>query len=319
MLIRYDSEETPLLSVCVVTYNQEEYIAQAVESALMQKTQYPFELLIVDDCSTDGTRGILKKFKEEHDEIGLMLLEENTFRTAKNAYVRVQERARGKYINVLEGDDYWIDPEKLEKQLRFLADHPDYVAVYTKCVCVGKDSQRIDHVYPDCPEEDYQMKYWYNWMPPGQTATRMSVNPSYRPDIDWSLTKKGLEPGDLLRAYVLALHGKIRCLQEVTSAYRYVTDSGGSYSANITYSYEKTTDWNENYLQYTYEHGSDHDIQVAELRYLIGQVQAFKHGKLTLKEALKLKYCKAGKWKLYRLFALWLFRYYVLHKEISID
>jgi glycosyltransferase involved in cell wall biosynthesis len=113
------------VSVCMITYNHEAFIAQAVESVLMQQTDFAVELVIGEDCSTDGTRAIVCDFGERYPaRIRLRLPERNQGMQA-NGLATLKE-CRGQYIALLDGDDYWTDPNKLQKQVDFLEGHPEY-------------------------------------------------------------------------------------------------------------------------------------------------------------------------------------------------
>ncbi len=107
-----------LVSVIVLTYNQEAYIEQCLKSLLAQRTDFPFEIVVSDDASTDGTPEILKKWASENPEIKLSLLSENGG-PAKNFAYALGE-CIGKYIAYCEGDDYWTDPNKLQTQTEYL-------------------------------------------------------------------------------------------------------------------------------------------------------------------------------------------------------
>lgn len=121
-------EQTPLVTVLVTTYNQEKYIAQALDSVLAQKTDFPFEIYVSEDCGTDGTRTILQDYARSYpDRIRLNLRDKNVG-ISRNWYEGLCA-ARGEYVCTLEGDDWWLDDCKLQKQMNFLREHPDYVAV----------------------------------------------------------------------------------------------------------------------------------------------------------------------------------------------
>ena len=103
------------VSVCMITYNHERFIAQAVESALMQETDFDYEIVIGEDCSTDGTRQVLLDLHDRHpDRIRLLLREKNI--GASHNFVGTLEACRGEYVAFLDGDDYWTCPNKLQKQ-----------------------------------------------------------------------------------------------------------------------------------------------------------------------------------------------------------
>ena len=115
----------PIVSILMPTYNHEKYISQAIESALSQKTQYDWELLINDDCSTDNTRKIAQKYAEKYPE-KIKLIYPETNQGLMKSYKRLLEIAQGKYIAILESDDIWISEEKLEKQVSFLEENEEY-------------------------------------------------------------------------------------------------------------------------------------------------------------------------------------------------
>lgn len=118
---------TPLISVAMITYNHEKFIGQAIDNILMQETDYPFELVIGEDYSKDNTRRICLEYKEKYPEKIKLLLPEKNIGIRKN-FNDTLHACSGKYIAVCEGDDFWIDPLKLQKQASFLEDHPDYAA-----------------------------------------------------------------------------------------------------------------------------------------------------------------------------------------------
>ncbi len=115
------------VSVVCNTYNQVGYIGDAIESFLMQKTNFPFEILIHDDASTDGTADVIKKYEEKYpDKIKPIYQKENQHSKKVKITLSIQiPRAKGKYIAFCEGDDYWTDPYKLQKQYDALESHPD--------------------------------------------------------------------------------------------------------------------------------------------------------------------------------------------------
>lgn len=284
------------LSVCMVCYNHVKYIEQSIKSVLMQKTKYSFELLIIDDCSTDGSDKIIQKYQRLYpDIIHATLLKENVFQTDYKASLRIIDQARGKYINSIEGDDYWIDPYKIEKQLNFLFSHPDYLAVTCRCQVVNEKSKIIEEYYPDCRHAEYSIDDWLLNILPGQTATIMRVNPLYRKDIDWSLLRKGLVPGDRLTCYVLALNGKVHCIQQVMSAYRHVINSGKSFSATNKYNYRKDENWYGELVKYTYKNGTRDNILNAEALYFENIMRGIIKGhQANIGELFHSKYTTSG-------------------------
>lgn len=131
--------QLPFVSISCITYNHEQYIADAIESFLMQETNFPFEVLIHDDASTDGTADIIRKYEKEYpDIIKPIYQKENQYSKRDGSIGRIQKgRALGKYYATCEGDDYWTDPYKLQKQVDYLEAHPDCGLVHTE----------LDHYY----------------------------------------------------------------------------------------------------------------------------------------------------------------------------
>lgn len=117
------------VDVIIGTYNHESFIAQAIESALMQETIFDIKIHIADDCSTDGTQEIIKAYFHKHPEkINIVLDTINRgLRSNDRKFLQLIRNSKAKYIALLEGDDYWTDPYKLQKQVEFMEAHPDCV------------------------------------------------------------------------------------------------------------------------------------------------------------------------------------------------
>jgi glycosyltransferase involved in cell wall biosynthesis len=127
-----------LLSVCCVTYNHGAFIAQAIEGFLMQRTTFKYEILIGEDCSTDGTAEIVRDYALRYPEKIILVTSASNVGANQNV-ARVIERVRGMYIALCDGDDYWTDPNKLQKQVDFLEKNPEYAI----CCHYAKE---IDHL-----------------------------------------------------------------------------------------------------------------------------------------------------------------------------
>lgn len=124
-----DSLEKILVSVIMATYNHESYVRNALEGVLMQKTDFPFELIIGEDFSLDGTRKIVEEYAKKYPEIIKPLYSGINLGMNKN-YVRSLQAAKGKYIAFCEGDDYWTDSLKLQKQVDFMKSNPRCTLCY---------------------------------------------------------------------------------------------------------------------------------------------------------------------------------------------
>ena len=151
------------VSICCSTYNQRDYIEQALESFIMQKTNFDYEVLVTDDASTDGTIDIIKKYEEKYPHIIKPIYQkENQYsKGIKVGYEYNIKRANGKYIALCEGDDYWIDKYKLQKQVDYMEDNPSCtLCVHSAQIIDGKTNKEIGLVRPynvtkKCNTEDF--------------------------------------------------------------------------------------------------------------------------------------------------------------------
>ncbi len=123
-------EKESLLTVCLITYNHAIYIDKALLSILEQKTNFYFNIVIADDCSTDGTTDIIRKYANLHPDKITAILQKPNVGAGKN-YDQLLTAAKGKYIAYLEGDDYWADNTKLQQQVDMLEANPEYVSCFT--------------------------------------------------------------------------------------------------------------------------------------------------------------------------------------------
>lgn len=149
----------PLVSILMPTYNHEKYIALAIESALSQDTEYSYELLINDDVSTDGTLKIAREYAEKYPEkIKLFTHEKN--QGLLKSYKYLLEQASGKYIAILESDDIWSNPEKLQKQISFMEKNDDYGLICGDYYTINEAGERTSEVIKDF---DYgKDDFWYD-------------------------------------------------------------------------------------------------------------------------------------------------------------
>ena len=217
------------VSVVMITYNHEKYIEKAVESVLMQKGDFELELLIGNDKSPDRTAEILKKY-EKDERVKIFNREQNMGATKNELDIKM--KCLGDYIAILEGDDYWVTEDKLDKQLKILQKYDDAVLCYTDSYTVNENNQIIGQklVKRDCIENFNSLMANRGEIP---TGTIMYKNIfKYEKNID--NLKKVLTSsemiGDLSLFAALIKEGKFYKLNEFTGAYRYITNST-SYSS----------------------------------------------------------------------------------------
>ena len=204
------------LSIHMLAYNHEKYIAQAIDSVLMQQVHFPYELVIGEDCSTDDTRNIVKKYKEKYPDIIRLLLHEKNIGMMMNSK-QTRELCSGEYIAELEGDDYWTSPKKLQMQVDFLDSHPDFSICFHP-VLINYDgmSGKDNHIYPDNIKEVYTLEDLLenNFIP---TCSVMYRNYLINEFPDWFYK---LKMGDWPLNILNARHGKIKYINNVMGVYR---------------------------------------------------------------------------------------------------
>ena len=213
----------PKVSVSMITYNHEAFIAQAIESVLMQQCDFPFELVIGEDCSTDRTREIVRDYQEKHPDKIRLLLPETNLGMMRN-FVQTMQACRGTYVALLEGDDYWTSPKKLQKQADYLDSHPECVTCFHD-VKVVNDSDDSSYLYSVHISKDIftlEDLLENNPVPNCSTMFRNGLMESFP---EWYYEMK---LGDWPLHVMNARHGSTAYLNEVMGIYR--VHSGGVWS-----------------------------------------------------------------------------------------
>ena len=208
-------EVPPKVSVVMLTYRHEKFITQAIESVLMQKTDFPFELLIGEDKSPDATRRIVEAYERRHPGKIRLLAREQNLGMMRN-FVDTYLRCRGTYVALLEGDDYWTCAQKLQLQADALDAHPDWVICFHTVRFVTDDGSRPSYLFPSGRPEvstlDDLMEQ--NFM---QTCSLMFRNGVVRSFPDWYFS---LPVGDWPLSIMMAQHGRVGYLDRVMADYR---------------------------------------------------------------------------------------------------
>ena len=231
------SDQKPLVSVVSITYNHEPYIRDCLEGFLMQKTDFPVEIIIHDDASTDHTADIIREYYEKRPDLFHVIIErENQYSQHKKIMTPLYKQAKGKYIALCEGDDYWTDPLKLQKQFDILERNSDYIGVVHRFDVVNKQGtpENIE-TFGYYEKKNRGIYTLYDFEKdthlPSHVATLMFKN-IFRGESNKIIypecLEKNLCPGDMKLFFLLLLHGNIYRLKDKMSAYRYVREKGGN-------------------------------------------------------------------------------------------
>ena len=233
------------LSVIFITYNHKDYVEKALRSVLAQETDFPFEVVVGEDCSTDGTQDILKAVAAsypEHEPTGaddrqvrLFLRKENTGgRPTLNVYETAQ-RCTGEYLAYLEGDDFWTDTHKLQKQVDFLEKHREYIGVTHDLVMVDEKNEpitapevlAIGDLYKWSGRFTYD-DYCYSGKWPGHYASVVSRNIYPGKKFDYTILYRASDfTDDALINLFLLMQGDIYRMDDKMSAWRFVRKADG--------------------------------------------------------------------------------------------
>lgn len=206
----------PLVSVCTITYNHEKYIAQAIDSFLMQRTNFPIEIVIGDDFSSDNTREIILGLQKKYPETISLIQREKNIGVIPNL-VDVLANCKGKYIAFCEGDDYWIDPLKLQKQVNFLESNLDFSLCFHDALVYWEDkTHRPFYFCRKLSKTTYQVEdVIKKWLMP--SASMVFRKDAALPLPGWFVD---VYNGDYAMQLLLALKGKIYYFNEIMCVYR---------------------------------------------------------------------------------------------------
>ena len=220
-----EGKNSLLVSVWVITYNHANYIEKCLDSILNQQTNFIIEICLGEDESDDGTQEICRKYAEKYPEV-IRLFERDRNDPKRQGcagvwqfnYIETLRACKGKYIALCDGDDFWSDNSKLQKQIDFLEDHPDLSGCYHKVGQVDENNQIIcsDMGYPPIRKERYSLDYLLRY---GVFSSVLSVVFRNRADIapDWF---RESHVGDILLHTGNLLHGDYGFIDEVMGYYR---------------------------------------------------------------------------------------------------
>ena len=217
----------PKVSVFMVTYNHEPFIAQAIESVVMQKTDFTFELIIAEDCSTDRTREIALDYQSKYPHIIKVKQNERNIGGMKN-FTQVFQLCSGEYIALLDGDDYWTSDKKLAEQVKYLSQNEDCSICWHPMIVLHEDGSQepiVSHQYSKYKNEKKSVNFliYSNFM---HTSSIMFKNGLVSEFPEWVYD---LPMCDYPLNLLLSRHGLIGCVDRVMGTYR--IHSGGVWSS----------------------------------------------------------------------------------------
>jgi len=270
------------LSVCLITYNHERFITQALESALAQKTNFEFEIVGGEDCSADHTRQILIEYQQRYpNQIRLVPPEKNL--GVNRNFARTLRACRGQYIALLEGDDYWTSPTKLQEQVNFLDSREECAICFHAVRVFHEDGNEAPRISPRFGHKKIStiedLLGLGNFIP---TCAAVFRNGLIKEFPEWFYT---LRIADFSVHVLNAQYGKIGYINKVMGAYR--IHSGGTFSAANTSGNARevvrTYDYLNSYLDYKY----DRTIKAIQNYWLA--VDYYRKGKFTRAQACAAK------------------------------
>ena len=216
----------PIVSVCCLVYNHSPYLRQCLDGFIMQQTDFPFEIIVHDDASTDDSQSIIKDYQQRFPTLFRPILQtENQFSKNKGILVNIVfPQASGKYIALCEGDDYWTDPLKLQKQVNILEGDTSLMAVVTNSMVVDKEGgvlqKQFDNVVPENVEGSYDLHSYFrtaHHYPTASVVFRSIHSLEIREKFNHTLNRF---LGDWTLWAILHLYGDFYYLDQVTTAYR---------------------------------------------------------------------------------------------------
>ena len=206
------------LTVVTTTYNQEKYIEQCIKSILNQKTKFSFQLLVSDDGSTDKTKEILKEYESKYPDKLKVIYNSKNLGAMKN-FVKTLNLANTEYVALCDGDDFWTDENKLQKQVDYLDKHPNYSICFHQTLIFFEDESRQSILHPINLAENLTLKDLIkeNFIPANTVVYRWIYREKNSLKKDFP---KKIVPGDYFLHFKHAKEGKIHYINEQMSSYR---------------------------------------------------------------------------------------------------
>lgn len=229
-----------VVSIDTLSYNHAKYISQCLDGLLKQRTNFAFEILVCDDASTDDTAKLIHEYEEKYPNIVVPLYQkENKYSKGIKMSATYQfPRAKGKYIAICEGDDYWIDENKLQMQVDFLEKNSEYGMCYTNFNIYYQNKKKFEYDLFTTQSEKFLKQY--------DSLEQWILKKGYIAPMTWVFRKSLIDNYDSMNScdgtYVLVAHfmanSKILCLDKTTATYR-VLEESASHSKSLEKLYKR--------------------------------------------------------------------------------
>lgn len=222
------SYKFPLVSIKCMTYNHEKYISNALDGFLLQRTTFPFEIIVHDDASTDKTAEIIREYENKYPDIIKPIYEtENQYSNPNSSVSKIMyPYLTGKYIAFCEGDDYWIDVNKLQMQIDFLEAHSEYAMCYTKARQFFENTKLFSRHSFGEKIRSYEELFIYGCKIPTPTVVcRKSCLDSYNTEFYNKVDVTGWKMGDLPQWLYFFRNFKVKYFSKKTAVYRILQES----------------------------------------------------------------------------------------------
>lgn len=297
------------VSVLIITYNHEKFIAQAIDSILIQQTNFDYEIVIGEDCSTDRTRDIVISYKKNYPDKIKLLLPEQNLGMQKN-FIQTFMSCKGEYIACLEGDDYWTDAYKLQKQVDFLESHSETVLCYGNLVVLHENNAATaEHFFMTEPKSNFSRQFpkaittiediiEVNFIPTASVLFRsglLGTLPEWMvqvPYADWPLFT------------LIAEHGNLAYLNEVYGVHR--VHAKGVHSSLSSLDNLKNSVYISEILNQHFNFKYNKKLEKIQILwcYLIMEIlvkeKKYKEARSYIKKIIKIYWCNKNIFKLFK-------------------
>ena len=277
----------PVVSICSITYNHEKFIAESIDSFLMQETDFPFEIVIGEDCSTDATKKVIEEYIEKYPNLIKLIISYDNVGMNKN-FIRTMKSCKGEYIAICEGDDYWTDTKKIQIQKDFLELNNEYAITYTSVEAFNENG--IITGYKGGAEKDLEA------IELAKISALNTLTVCFRNIVhDFPYEYQCTKFADLFLWSLLGAYGKGKYLSDIKPSKYRITSSGAFSGQTIQHRKEMSMFTNSALYAYYYRIGNKELADFFQERHLRAAISAF--GLYAFLKLILKKLYKGNKWK----------------------